>query len=94
MTNKVPSVGDMIYVPTAMYLSRGRDDFNGGLCEVSKVGHMISDGKTVPSVCIKERPGTTYNWKFLSEKQETLMKRWGEERGFEDPDYDERFNEP
>lgn len=89
---KTPKVGDLIYVPTAGYVSHAKDDFQGGLCEVSAVKPGISGGETVPFISIKERPGTQYNWKFLEENQERMEVEFGTARGHPDPDYDPRFN--
>lgn len=93
-TAHVPKVGDTIYVPTALYLSHGRDDFHGGKATVSKVTSGISAGEEVPFISVKERPRTSYNWEFLAEKQADLKARFGDTLSYPDPDYDPQSNEP
>lgn len=89
---KGPEVGQDVYVPTSLYLSHGADDFIGGLCEVIEVKDGISAGKSVPFIRVKERPSTSYNWKRLLEKQESLQAEYGTRRGYPDPDLDPEFN--
>lgn len=55
-----PSVGQDAYVPSGRYLSHGRDDFSGGLCEIIDVTRGTSAGTDVPFVEFKERPGDQY----------------------------------
>ncbi len=88
----VPEVGEDIYVQSAYYLSRGRDDFLGGLCEVAEVRTRTSAGKEVPFVSVVERPGHGYNWEILKEAQEKLAKEYGEYRGRECPDNSKESN--
>jgi hypothetical protein len=88
-----PNVGDTIYVPTALYLSHGVDDFRGGAATVIEVKDSISGGKPAPFVRVAERPETSYNWLFLEPEQEKLKEEFGEERAYPDPDYTPEFNE-
>lgn len=81
-----PKVGDDIYVYTSLYLSHGADDFQGGLCKVSRVDKEISAGKPTVFVVVKERPGHSYNWEYLAERQAELKKEFGRRRGRPDPD--------
>lgn len=53
-----PKVGDDVYVGGSMYLSHGMDDFQGGLCKITKVSVGISAGEPEWFIEIKERPGT------------------------------------
>jgi hypothetical protein len=85
---KVPKVGDKIYVPTSLHMSRGSDDVLGGLAIVSKVKMGISGGEETPFVSVKEHPNKGYNWKFLSEKQKALKKEFGKQIARPDPDVD------
>jgi hypothetical protein len=81
-----PEVGDTIYVGSSFYIDHGEDDFEGGLAEVSEVKEMTSGGKPTPFVSIKERPGTSYNWRILADEQEKLAKEFGTKRSYPDPD--------
>ena len=81
-----PKVGEDIYVESAWYLSHGVDDFQGGLCKVTRVYPSISGGVATWFVETAERPGYGYNWDILKEKQEELMVRFGVNRGHPDPD--------
>lgn len=93
-TKPLPKIGDDIYVGSAFYIGHGVDDFQGGLCKVSDVEEGTSAGKPAHFITVEERPTTKYNWKFLAEKQEELKKRFGDIRGYRDPDYDPQFNNP
>jgi len=88
----LPKVGDDIYVGSSFYLGHGVDDFRGGLCKVFKVKEGISGSKPTHYVSVKERPGHSYNWEFLAERQDKLKEEHGEARGYSDPDYDPQFN--
>jgi hypothetical protein len=77
----IPKVGDDIYVDTSLYLSHGPDDFQGGLCKVSRVYKEISAGKPTVFVVVKEGPGHDYNWEYLAERQAELKKEFGRRCG-------------
>jgi len=79
----IPNVGDEIYVDTSAYLSYGRHDFQGGKVRVQ----TITIDSCATWVTISERPGTKYNWDVLGPRQERLKKKFGENRGYRDPDY-------
>ena len=87
-----PKVGDEIYVNSAMYLSHGMDDFDGGLVEVTKVtfNEKLNGGDW--HVEVKERPGHKYSWSFLAEKQTKLFEEYKNERGKPCPDDTPEFN--
>ena len=85
-------LSDDIYVPGVIYMSRGRDDFSGGLCQIVKITVDVSAGERVPFVEVCERPGTRYNYKYLLGLQEKLEKIFGRNRGYQDPDYRPEFN--
>jgi hypothetical protein len=87
-----PKVGDEIYVDSALYVYRGRDDFRGGKVKVSRVRHQTSLFE-LWWVTVEERPGTEYNWTHLAPKQAELAARYGEERGRPDPDLEPEFND-
>jgi hypothetical protein len=92
---KVPRVGEQIYVPTALHLSRGRDDVQGGKAKVTAVSAGISAGKPVHFVSVEEHPASSYNWEeYLAKQQAELEKEFGNKRAHPDPDDDPQFNEP
>ena len=88
----LPRPGASVYVPTAGYLSHGRDDFQGGRCTVSEVSKGISGGQEADFISVHERPGHRYNWTFLGSGQATLQARFGDSPGHPDPDYSPEFN--
>lgn len=88
-----PIVNDLVYVATSLYLSRGVDDFRGGVAQIIEVK---DDGKhTINSIMIRiaERPGSWYNWKNLYRSQEENKKRYGDQKARPDPDYRKEMNE-
>lgn len=92
---KEPKKGDKIYVPSALYLSRGADDFAGGIATVSKVEHNEKLGKDHVNYCfvsIEERPGTSYNWRDLGPKQKDLKMEYKKQKAHPDPDMDPDAN--
>jgi hypothetical protein len=89
-----PRIGDFIYLPTAAYISHGRDDFRGGRCTVSAVEPGISGGAIAVFFSVRERPGHQYNWTYLAPEQDRLRAQWGDSPGGPDPDYRDEFNEP
>lgn len=88
-----PEVGKDIYVRSAWYLSRGADDFAGGLCRVTKVYANMSGGEPTWYVEIAERPGYSYNWVYLRDQQDELKAQYGDQRGHPDPDLDPSANQ-
>jgi hypothetical protein len=54
---RVPGLrkGDVIYIGTELYLGHGRDDFRGGLAEVSEVRQDISKGQPTPFVRVVQQ---------------------------------------
>lgn len=89
-----PKIGDKIYVPTSLYLSHGRDDFQGGICTVSKVKNELSAGESCAFVSVVERPEYSYNWsQYLAGMQDELRERYGDQVGHPDPDYHPSANE-
>lgn len=96
-TFKLPKIGEKIYVPTSLYLSRGRDDFQGGLCTISRV----ECSKTLPEdhcnycfVGVKEGSrSTSHNYKCLMEQQSKLRKEFGKRKGYKDPDMSASSND-
>jgi hypothetical protein len=86
-------IGDVIYVDTELYVSHGRDDFRGGLGEVTEFGPDISAGKPTPFVRVAQEPDTVHNWKYLATQQKELRHRHGKEWAHPDPDNRPEFNE-
>lgn len=87
--------GDRIYVPTSLYMYRGEDDFIGGLATVKDfdiVDYLDENHVNKVMVSIEERPGTSYNYKHLLEKQESLKAEFGENKAYPDPDINPEFN--
>ena len=93
---KKPNLGDKIYVPSSFYLSRGRDDFHGGIATISKIEY----NKFLPKnhinyimVAIKERNNVRYNYRILMKEQEKLKKEHGNQIAKPCPDNRDEFNE-
>lgn len=79
----LPKVGDQIYVPTAIYIDRGRDDVRGGLATISDVRMAYRN----VFVSVYELPGRSINYEFLLSCQDKLRAEFGSERARPDPDY-------
>ena len=84
---KAPKVGNLVYVGSSYYIDHGEDDFEGGLCKITHVKLDTSAGKKVPFISVKERPGHSYNWEYLKERQAEWKKEFGTKRGHADPDF-------
>jgi len=92
---KLPEIGSKIYVPTALYIGHGKDDFAGGIATVEK----IHTSDSIPThhtnyywVTIKERPGTQYNLRYLLENQEEWKKKYKRKKAKPIPDDRMEFN--
>jgi hypothetical protein len=85
--------GDVIYVETELYLGHGRDDFRGGLAEVSEVRQDISKGQPTPFVRVVQQPDTIHNWKLLASEQKELRQQHGKNWAHADPDDRPEFND-
>lgn len=94
---KIPKVGEKIYVPSSLYVYRGRDDFAGGIATISKVElNKFGNGPDKPNYCfvnIEERPGVGYNWRSLEEEQKKLKELYGDQIAHPDPDDRPEFND-
>lgn len=77
-----PLVGEEVYFPTRLFLSRGNDDTAGGIGEVLKV-ETKWDGVFVH---VRELPGVGINWKILRRDQAKLCREFGSQRCYPDPD--------
>ena len=81
---KKPKIGDKIYVHSSFYISRGSDDFVGGLCTINEIeysDHLPPDHYNYCSVGVEERPGTLYNYKYLLDEQDELKEQFGDQVG-------------
>jgi len=90
-----PEINQKIYVPSAMYVYHGADDFAGGLATINnvKVNNNLSvDHYNYIMVGIAERPNHYYNWKYMMENQSEWKKIYGDNIAHPDPDYDDEFN--
>ena len=85
---KIPKVGQKIYVDSHYYISHGSDDDEGGIATIESIKESISGGKKCIFVTVKEHPGSSYNWEFLSEKQSALKKEFGKRKAHPCPDID------
>jgi hypothetical protein len=85
--------GDVIYIGTELYLGHGRDDFRGGLAEVSEVRQDISKGQPTPFVRVVQQPDTLHNWRLLASEQKELRQRHGKGWAHPDPDNRAEFND-
>lgn len=85
--------GDVIYVDTELYISHGRDDFRGGLGEVTEVRPDRSKGQPTPFVRVAQEPDTLHNWKILAASQKKLRAEFGKNWAHPDPDHRPEFNE-
>lgn len=84
----IPRVGDLVYMDTRLSIDHGEDDVQGGLAQVTKVYKSMSGGDAdcrFIEVAQHERGG---NWtQFLCPDQAELMKRFGDQVAYPDPDY-------
>ena len=97
LKKRLPVVGEDIYIPTSLHVYRGKDDFEGGLCKISKIiksDFLPEDHYNYLMIIVEEEPQSEHNWNYLLEHQEEWKKRFGNERGHSDPDYREEFNPP
>lgn len=91
-----PVPGEDICVSSSWYLSHGRDDFDGGLCQIGKVvksDKLPEDHINGLMVTIVERPGWQYNWYNLIKNEKQNLERYGSQRGRPNPDMDPSANE-
>jgi hypothetical protein len=91
---RVPELhpGDVIYLDTEIYLGRGRDDFCGGLAEVTEFSHDVRAPGSTPFVVVAQKQ-SQYNWTLLAAKQQRLHAKFGNTWSHPDPDYGPEFNE-
>lgn len=80
---RFPEVGEPIYVPTMLYIDRGRDDIRGGLATISKIWTV----SLTTFVSVLEIPGRGFNLAYLLQIQSKLREEFGNSRACPDPDY-------
>ena len=85
-----PEVGDEVYAPTLMYVEREEDDFIGGLCKVKKVIRQHNGIEMSHFIEVEECPEVMFNWDFLNRKQDEFEKKYGKQRAFKSPFYEEK----
>jgi len=92
---RVPELrkGDVIYIGTELYLGHGRDDFRGGLAEVSEVRQDVSKGQPTPFVRVLQQMDTLHNWKMLASEQRELRQQHRKDWAHPDPDHRPEFND-
>lgn len=91
----LPKVGDKIYIEGVMFLSHGRDDYNGGLATISRIETNDKLGKNHRNyffISVKEIPNRGFNYKMLLEKQDEYKKRYDDVVAEPNPDNREEFN--
>ena len=83
----VPKVGDLVYVGTMLSIDHGEDDVVGGLAQVTRAYKSMSGGDrncVFIEIAQHDRGG---NWtQFLCPEQKDLMKEFGNEVAYPDPD--------
>ena len=92
---EIPKIGSKIYVPTSLYLGHGMDDFAGGLATVESIEMSDSlppDHSNYYMVTIEERPGTSYNLRYLLDHQSEWKETYGDKMSHPDPDDRPEFN--
>lgn len=89
MENNVPKVGDIIYIDTELYLSRGEDDIIGGKARVLTIGGQFGDSM----ITVEGWPDDYRNWDGLAKEQESLKARFGDAWAYKNPDHRSEFNQ-
>lgn len=85
-----PKIGDKIYIHSSFHISRGSDDYVGGLATISKIYDGISAGDKTWFIDIEEVPGVGLNYEMLMEgnTQKELKKQFGRKKAHPSPDID------
>ncbi len=81
--------GDIIYVPTELFVGHARDDFHGGRATINKIGKDRSWAYAE----VKENPGACYSLDYLLENQKKWRKEYGDTVAHPVPDFSPEFNE-
>jgi hypothetical protein len=91
-----PKINEQIYVPTSLHVYRGFDDYIGGLATITDIEykkHLPKDHYNYCFVEINNIKGSTYNWNYLLEQQESLKEQFGNQVAYPDPDLRPEFND-
>ena len=88
---KVLKKGDIIYVPTELYVGHARDDFHGGRATIREIGR--DEALSWDYIVAEENPGSCYGLSYLLENQEKWRKEFGKTKAHPVPDYSPEFNE-
>ena len=89
----VPSAGQEIYIPSALYMSHGRDDVCGGRAVVTNVTEEKHGDRIVHGIQVNGLPNETYYWENgLAQQQDELRERFDDQLAYPDPDEREEFN--
>jgi hypothetical protein len=91
--DRVPKVGDIIYVDTDLHVWHGADDFRGGKATVSAVRVEGTFGNPSVVVEVEQNPGTLYTWALLEPKQAELEAKFADIWAHPDPDFRPEFND-
>lgn len=84
-----PKVGDKIYVPSRLYISRGSDDFAGGIATVKRVYKSMSGGNAHCLFVDIVEGDRSFNWtQDIGLNQAKLKKEYGDQVAHPDPDID------
>lgn len=83
--DKVPAVGEKIWVESAFYIDRGEDDVCGGLATVREVVPLQSG--TDFEVSVHELPRRSYYWSWLKDHQLSWAREYTGKFAHECPDY-------
>lgn len=87
--DRVPKVGEWVYVRTAMSIDHGWDDVVGGLAEVTEVSRSMSGGNPdTPFIGTRQHCGRGgENWHIAKDEQEKRQEEYGNRWGYMDPDW-------
>ena len=92
--DRVPKIGEWIYVSGSASFDHGHDDVVGGLAQVCQIKEGKSGGEPVHFVRVKEhghRGGV--NWEqHLAMKQDELAKTYGYSFAYPSPDYNNYYD--
>ena len=87
---KIPEIGDKLYLPTQLHISRGEDDIFGGIAEIS----FVEISKYLPiehinAIMVKFKgfsQSHLWNYKLLLEKQKEYSIKYADKIAKPDPD--------
>ncbi len=82
-------IGDKLYIPGVMYISRGEDDIAGGIATVKKIkedNNLPKNHTNKYFAEFEEIPNRSFNLTMLLRRQEELSKKYAGEIAKPDPD--------